>query len=55
MDSLQFEHNKHKDQVTRLEVYANGHLFKLFDSSVSGEFLNRIAIGCGVGISEDDL
>ena len=54
-DSLKFEHNKHKDEVTRLEVYANGHLFKLFDSPVSEDFSRRIAIGCGVGIYEDDM
>ena len=54
-DSLKFEQNLHKDEVTRLEVYANGHLFKLFDSPVDKTLLKRIAIGTGVGVSEADL
>mmetsp|Transcript_28725 Transcript_28725/g.43386 ORF Transcript_28725/g.43386 Transcript_28725/m.43386 type:complete len:293 (+) Transcript_28725:238-1116(+) len=54
-DSLKFEHNKHEDKVTRLEIYANAHLYKLFESPVGNDFLKRIAIGCGVGVSEDDM
>lgn len=51
--SLQFEHNE-TDQLSRLEIYANAHLLQLDAEHRSG-LLHRIAIGCGVGVSEDDL
>lgn len=52
-NSLKFPGNT-SDKVSRLEVYANAHLFRL-DNSKKTELLNRIAIGCGVGINENDL
>ena len=52
-NSLKFPNNN-TDKVSRLEVYANAHLFRL-DNSKKTDLLNRIAIGCGVGINENDL
>jgi len=51
--SLQFEHNE-TDSLSRLEIYANAHLLRLDPAQRTG-LLRRIAIGCGVGVSEDDL
>jgi phenylalanyl-tRNA synthetase beta subunit len=52
-NSLKFSVNE-SNEVSRLEVYANAHLFQL-DASKRSDILNRIAIGCGVGINENDL
>lgn len=52
-NSLKFEHNE-TDQLSRLEIYANAHLHRL-DWSKRTALLHRIAIGCGVGVSESDL
>jgi hypothetical protein len=56
---LKFDCNKDSDQLSRLEVYANGHLFRLDSSnskydSVRG-VLDRIALNCGAGVTENDL
>jgi len=51
--SLQFSHNT-TDKISRLEIYANAHLFRL-NSSLRSDLLQRIAVGCGVGLSENDL
>jgi len=51
--SLKFANNS-TDKVSRLEVYANAHLFRL-DNSKRSDLLTRIAVGCGAGVSEDDL
>ena len=50
--SLKFEAG---NDLTRLEVYANGHLFKLFgcDNKVVASALRKIALATGV--SENDL
>jgi hypothetical protein len=55
-DSLKFENNK-SDSVSRLEIYANAHLFKLDpkDRAVNQGLMQRIAIGTGVGVTEKDL
>lgn len=55
-DSLKFPDNK-SDVVSNLEVYANAHLFKLdkAERRKNQEILSKIAIGCGVGVSERDL
>ena len=52
-ESLKFPGNN-SDKVSNLEVYANAHLFKLDKDqreTLDG-ILSRIAIGCGVGVSE---
>lgn len=51
--SLKFSNNR-TDKVSRLEVYANAHLFRL-DNSKRSDLLTRIAVGCGAGVSKDDL
>ena len=54
-DSLKFDDNQ-TNKVSRLEVYANGHLFKLFEGNYKLKNLkNKIAIGCGVGLTNQDL
>ena len=54
--SLKFENNE-SGNISRLERYANAHLFKLDSESRKSnqDLMQRIAIGCGVGISEEDL
>ena len=52
-ESLKFDTNT-SDSLSRLEIYANAHLFRLNEAKRS-DLLQRIAIGCGVGINEDDL
>lgn len=52
-ESLKFEHNK-SGTITKLEVYANGHLFRL-DKSLRSDLKNTIALGCGVGVTDNDL
>lgn len=51
-NSLKWEDN-FGDTVSRLEVYANGHLFKI-DEPLRG-LKERIAFGSGSGLSEADL
>lgn len=55
-DSLKFESNK-SDSVSRLEIYANAHLFKLDLEArkINQALMQRIAIGVGVGVTENDL
>jgi len=54
-NSLRFESNK-GDKISSLEIYANGHLFKLdHQDDPNSEFKKKIAIGCGVGLSERDF
>ena len=55
-DSLKFPNNK-SEKVSNLEVYANAHLFKLDKAQRRKHrgILSKIAIGCGVGVSERDL
>ena len=51
-DSLKFDDND-SDSVSRLEVYANAHLLKVDGENT--ELSKRIAVGCGVGLTEEDL
>jgi hypothetical protein len=55
-DSLKFENNK-SENVSRLEIYANAHLFKLDPEArkLNQALMQRIAIGTGVGVTENDL
>lgn len=55
-ESLKFESNK-SDSVSRLELYANAHLFKLDprERAINNGLMQRIAIGVGVGVTESDL
>ena len=52
-NSLKFENNP-SDKITRLEIYANAHLFSLQQHGQI-DLLKRIAIGCGVGLNENDM
>lgn len=54
--SLKFESND-TENVSRLEIYANAHLFKLDKEArkVNQNLMQRIAIGMGVGVTENDL
>ena len=53
--SLQFEHNT-SDKISRLEIYANAHLLRLDGHPENiRNLMKRIAIGCGVGLTENDL
>lgn len=54
LNSLKFEGNSANSHISRLELYANAHLFRLQDCGNSN-LKRRIAIGCGVGITEEDL
>lgn len=51
-DSLKFEDND-TPYVSQLERYANGHLLDVSDPS--NELNRRIALGCGVGLTEQDM
>lgn len=51
-DSLKFEDND-TPYVSHLERYANGHLLDVSDPS--NELNKRIALGCGVGLTEQDM
>ena len=55
-ESLKFESNK-SDSISRLELYANAHLFKLDPEAhaINKGLMQRIAIGVGVGVTESDL
>jgi len=55
-DSFKFESNS-SDNVSRLEIYANAHLFKLdsVERQSNQALMQRIAIGTGVGVTENDL
>jgi hypothetical protein len=55
-ESLKFENND-TDKVSRLEIYANAHLFKLDPEAraINQGLMQRVAIGMGVGVSEGDL
>lgn len=53
LQSLKFKDND-GNQVSRLELYANAHLFRL-DQDVNADFKRRIAVGCGVGLSDEDF
>jgi hypothetical protein len=52
-ESLKFADNN-GDTITRLEIYANAHLFRL-DGKLRTGLKERIIIGCGVGLNENDL
>lgn len=51
--SLKFQDND-SENVSRLEVYANAHLFRL-NPELRSNLAKRIAFGCGVGISTEDF
>lgn len=52
-DSLQIEG---EGGLSRLDRYANGHLFQLSPrSSEVRDVLNKVALGLGADVSEDDL
>lgn len=55
-ESLKFESNN-SDSVSRLELYANAHLFKIDQEAraINKGLMQRIAIGVGVGVTETDL
>jgi hypothetical protein len=55
-NGLKFESNS-SETVSRLEIYANAHLFKLDKEArkINQALMQRIAIGTGVGVTEDDL
>ena len=55
-ESLKFDSNK-SDSVSRLELYANAHLFKIDQEarSINQGLMQRIAIATGVGVTESDL
>lgn len=55
-NSLKFDHNT-SENVSRLEIYANAHLFRLDVEKRAQHqtLLEKIAISTGVGISENDL
>lgn len=53
LNSLKFDRNIDNSQISRLELYANAHLFRLDDEN--SNLKRKIAIGCGVGITEEDL
>ena len=53
--SLKFEKNQNDCNISRLELYANAHLFNFKSDDVISQFKKRIAIGCGVGITDVDL
>lgn len=52
-----FNHFKFNDNQTdtlsRLEIYANAHLFRL-DNKLRSGLLRRVAIGCGTGLNDND-
>ena len=52
-DSLKFEDNE-TGEISRQEIYSNAHLFRL-DQSLRTELKHKLAIGCGVGLNENDL
>jgi Ca2+-binding EF-hand superfamily protein len=52
-NSLKFDDND-TGVISRLEIYAKAHLFRL-DNSLRTDLMQKIAIGCGVGLTEDDL
>jgi hypothetical protein len=52
-NALKFPDNS-SDTVSRLEIYANAHLFRL-DASKRTDLMERIMIGAGVGLSSNDL
>jgi len=56
---LKFKKTEHPDKITPLEVYSNGHLFKLNSEDRKYDkvrnVLNKIALNCGAGITESDL
>lgn len=52
-NALKFPDNV-SDTVSRLEIYANAHLFRL-DEPKRTELMERIMIGSGVGLNSNDL
>jgi len=52
-ESLKYKENN-SDTVSRLEIYSNAHLFRL-DEGLRNNLTRRIAIGSGVGLTENDL
>ena len=52
-NSLKFSDND-TGVISRLEIYAKAHLFRL-DNSLRTDLMQKIAIGCGVGLTENDL
>ena len=56
---LKFESSEDRSTISPLEAYANGHLFRLDVSHTKYEevrgLLKRVALGCGAGVSENDL
>jgi len=57
-DYLKFENSTDTERISRLERYANAHLFRLDPNekySAIQSLLRKIALGCGAGVSENDL
>lgn len=52
-NALKFPDNT-TDKLSRLEIYANAHLFRL-DVSARTELMERIMISAGVGLNSNDL
>jgi len=52
-NSLKFKDNE-TEVLSRLEIYAHAHLFSL-KKDARTDLMQRIAIGCGVGLNETDL
>lgn len=52
-NQLRFSDNK-SDTLSRLEVFVNGHLFQLLENKRS-DLHRKIAIGCGTGLTQNDL
>jgi len=56
---LKFTKSDSPDKITPLEVYSNGHLFRLDSEDRKHDkvrdVLNKIALSCGAGVTENDL
>ena len=55
---LKFENSTDTERISQLERYANAHLFRLDPTgkySAIQDLLRKIALGCGAGVSENDL
>jgi len=52
-DMLKFKDNQ-SENLSKLEIYANAHLFQLLPENQT-PLLKKIALGCGAGITEQDL
>jgi len=56
---LKFETSEYPDKISPLEVYSNAHLFRIDQEDRKYDnvrhVLNKIALNCGAGITENDL